>query len=99
MAVLTSEEKTRLETELATCEAQLTALQTSITNAMTKADVEEYRFDSGVGSQRVKNREIKELLMSQDWLERRCEQIRQRLAGKGVVNSNMRRKVGYYYGN
>lgn len=77
----------RLETKV----AQLEALNGAMTNTAA-SDVYEFRFDDGIGSQRVTKHEMREILKSISILEAEIDQLCDRLAGLGVVNFALRRR-------
>jgi len=84
------ERRTEYETMLETVKATYTA--------ELENPVEEYRFDSGEGSQRAKRRKLSELKEQIEWLEGEIDLINRRLKGSGIVTLNVRRKGGNRFG-
>lgn len=87
-------------TTRASIQARITTLQTRLTTADEAYDaalteIEEYRFDSGVGSQRVRYRKLGELQKAIDSIEARINSLARRLTGKGISNMSLRRKGGF----
>ena len=84
---------------IASIQAKITTLQTRLLVAEAAFDaalveIEEYRFDSGVGSQRVRYRKLGELQKAIDAIEARINSLTRRLSGKGISAMNLRRKGG-----
>jgi len=96
MACITPSTRIRIEARIAAKETALAALDIAFIAAST--EIEEYRFDSGEGSQRAKYRNLNEIKTNIDGLESEIEALYRRLAGKGVVNITLRRKHGVYQG-
>lgn len=98
MACISSAQRARLTADLAQVEAQLVIANASYTKALEAMDVEEYRFNSGEGSQMARQQDIKKLDAVIESLEARRDKIIRKLEGRGLVNLNMRRKRynGYY---
>jgi hypothetical protein len=90
MACISTARRTALLAELATLEALKTKYESALTEV--SAGVESYKFDSGEGSQQTKNRSLKEIRETLDWVNSRIEAINRRLNGTGIVNLNLRRK-------
>jgi len=93
MAYLSATTRTRLQAELTTVEAQISAANTTMTSIVGK-EIESYRLDTGEGSQQTKRLDIEKLERLISKLESKAERLRQRLAGAGVVNINVRRMDG-----
>ncbi|MCK5127566.1 MAG: hypothetical protein KAR42_15020 [candidate division Zixibacteria bacterium] len=94
MACITSSTRTRISASIAAKEAVLVSLYAAYSAAAT--EIEEYRFDSGEGNQRVTYRNLNEIKTNIDALESEIDSLYRRLAGKGVINMNLRRKHGAY---
>lgn len=92
MACMSSTQRARLTADLERIEAQLVIAYASFNNALAAMDVEEYRFNSGEGSQMAKQADIKKLNSVIESLESRRDRIIRKLEGRGIVNLNMRRK-------
>ena len=56
---------------------------------------EEYRFNSGEGSQQARRRKLNDLKEQIEWLEGEIDLINRRLKGSGIVTLNVRRKAGF----
>lgn len=93
MARLTAAEIAEIQAEIAELQEQKTIAETTIKETAA-IDVEEYRFDSGMGSQKAIRRKIKEFTDYIEWLNSRIDYLRRRLKCVNVVNINVRRK-GY----
>jgi len=100
MACISSAERTRLLEQLEILNTQIENANTALTAALVNSEVEEYRTNTGEGSQMTKRRSPKELNELIDQLESRQSQIYRKLYGKSLQNMNMRRKSynrGLYY--
>jgi hypothetical protein len=93
MAHLSAATRTRLQADLATVVAQIDAANAALTSLVAK-EIESYRLDTGEASQQAKRVDIEKLERLISRLEARADRIRQRLAGAGVVNLNVRRMDG-----
>lgn len=82
--------RTRILARIAVWESQLTSAYTTLDNLLQN-DVEEYRFDSTEGSQRVRNRSISQLERVIEKLERLIEYWYRRLNNQGLVSIALRR--------
>ena len=91
MAYIDSTVRAELIATRTELEAALTAINATYLAALGRRDVKEYRFDSGVSSQREEFRPLKELREERRYLQNEINRINQRLAGTGVVNLNVRR--------
>lgn len=98
MACLTSSKRAAYQADLDKVNELIAKALTSYERALENQDVEEYRFNSGEGSQMTKQADIKKLWANLESLYSRRDWLERRLNGKGVVNLNMRRKRynGYY---
>jgi len=73
-------------------EAQLTVVNTTYTRALAQ-DTEEYRFNSGEGSQWATKRKLSELKDQIDSLQSEIDQLYRRLnSGGGLVSIVLRRQ-------
>lgn len=86
-----SAKKARLLAKKTKLESQISTLETTL-DGLLATEVEEYRFDDGEGSQRVKRRKFEEVQKQLDNLEARLEAVCRELAGLGLVNIRLRRK-------
>ena len=85
---------------IASIQARITTLQTRLIIADEAYDsalieIEEYRLDTGVGSQRVRYRKLEQLQKAIDSIEARINSLQRRLLGKGISNMALRRKGGF----
>ncbi|MCK5504572.1 MAG: hypothetical protein KAJ10_05390 [Thermodesulfovibrionia bacterium] len=94
MSYITPTKKARVEARISAKEAQLAKLDTAYEAAST--EIEEYRFDSGDGSQRSKYRSLEKIGKEIERLEREIERLYQTLNGTGIVNLNLRRNPSNY---
>lgn len=91
MLALSSARRARILARITALDAQITALETAIEDAVAK-DIEEYSFNSGDGSQRAVNRKLDELNHSLDVLYRRREHWSNLFRGRGIVQMVARRR-------
>lgn len=96
MAFFTASRKSALEARLAKKQAQLDKLYEAYDDASD--NIKEYRFDSGAGSQRTEYRDLKDISVEIERLEKQIDALTRKLLGIGVVNINLRRK-NYYRGS
>lgn len=92
MACLTSSARARILADIAKVEAQILKAEESYDRALEAMDVEEYRFNSGEGSQMTRQADIKKLWSILENLYARRDSLYRRLEGKRLVNLNLRRK-------
>jgi len=92
MACLPTYLRTKYLADLASIQAQLTAIRATILTALENGEVEEYRFNSGEGSQQTIRRSLKELYNIQSSLEADEARILRKLNGRALTNLNLRRK-------
>ena len=83
----------RLQTQLARLELQIESANTAL-DALSAETIESYSLDTGEAKQQAKRWDSEKIDALIDRLERRAEHIRQRLAGMGVMNLNVRRTEG-----
>jgi hypothetical protein len=86
-----SERKIRLQTQLTTVQAQITALNTALTE-MSTSGVQSYSFSSGEGEQRTTRRSLKEITESLSQLLATEAHLINELYGMGIVAVKLRRK-------
>lgn len=91
MACLTSTERASILASIAEKEDQLTKANETYT-ALLQRTHDEYRFNSGEGSEWVVARKLKDLQEAIEFLERSINLLYRRLNHKGVVAINLRRK-------
>lgn len=89
MAFITTAQKTALKAQLLTYQNMLATAQAELAIAYTKPD--DYKFDSGEGSQRVKSRPLQDIEKSIRFLEGRIGSISKRLNGTGIVTLQTKR--------
>lgn len=85
-------ELARIQAQIATKEAQLTAANDALTAALEAGDVQSYKFDSGEGSQSASRRGLKELTDMVTRLEQELNRLYNRVNGTGLVTMNLRRR-------
>jgi hypothetical protein len=96
MARLSAARIAQLQARIVTLTAQATAADAAYEEALS-VGVEDYRVDTGDGSERVKRRKLKELLDNSSELWREIERLQNILDCKGITRLSLRRKpVGYY---
>jgi len=91
MSYLSTATRTRLLAQLANLETQIENANAALTSTTTQ-EIESYTLNTGEGSQSAKRWDGMKLEQLIRRLGRRAEHIRQRLAGLGVTNMNVRRK-------
>lgn len=92
MACLSSTQRAYYLADLERINSQLEKAYASYDRALEAMDVEEYRFNSGEGSQQTKQYDIKKINALIDDLESKRDRIIRKLEGRGLVNMNLRRK-------
>ena len=80
-----------LQARLAMKQSQLDALNNSMLNT-AQSDVFEFRFDDGIGSQRITKHEMREIQKNIQILEAEIDHLINRLSGLGVVEFALRRR-------
>jgi len=93
MSCLTSTQIAEIQAKITKRKEQLTKAEAAYDAALT--EIEEYRFDSGVGSQRVRYRGLDKLRKAITHIEAQIDWLERRLTGKGISALNLRRKGGY----
>ena len=93
MSCLTAATIASLQDRITTLQTRLAIADLAYDAALT--EIEEYRFDSGVGSQRVRYRKLEELQKAIDSIDSRINSLQRRLTGKGISNMSLRRKAGF----
>ena len=93
MSCLTAAKIAGIQAKIVTLSTALTAAEAAYLAALT--EIEEYRFDSGVGSQRIKYRDLGKLQKAIKHIEAQIDWLQRRLTGKGISALNLRRKSGY----
>ncbi len=98
MACLTSAQRARLQARLAIIQDHIAKAEESFGKALESMDVEEYRFNSGEGSQMARQADIKKLNDVLESLYAQEDSVIRKLEGRGIVNMNLRRKRYNTYG-
>jgi chromosome segregation ATPase len=93
MAYLAADTVTRLTAQLARLVTQIESANTAL-DALAAQEIESYSLDTNEAKQSAKRWDAEKFDTLIDRLERRAEHIRQRLAGMGVMNLNVRRTEG-----
>jgi len=89
MVCLSSDRITEIETTITNLRAALVIANASYLEALNPA--QDYRVDTGEGSQRVKRRTPKELLDSITSIQREIQRNTRILNGTGITKLNLRR--------
>ena len=84
-----------IEAEIAQYDAYLVALDVAYLSAVGNAEIEEYRFDSGDGSQKAIRRKPSEIREEMSAIQAKKDRLARKLSGSGSVNMRLRRGVGY----
>jgi uncharacterized small protein (DUF1192 family) len=90
MSCLSSSRIAQLKARLNKKTAQLDAANLLYDELLTDS-TESYRFDSGEGSQQAKSKKLSDVQDQISILESEIDRLQAKLAGKGIVNMNMRR--------
>lgn len=81
--------RTRMLAAIATREADLVALNTAYTEALTS--YRSYKLDTGGAEQQMMQRQIKELSEERTKLEKEIDALYRKLEGRGITSLKMRR--------
>jgi hypothetical protein len=92
MGCLSQSKVTDYLARIARIDSQLDKLYLSFDSSLEKADVEEYRFDSGDGSQKTIHRDPNKILDMIRGLESRRDWYAGQINGSGITSVNMRRE-------
>jgi hypothetical protein len=96
MGCLTSSQVAAIKAEIAKIDLQITAAETAYLSALGNSEIDEYRFDSGDGSQRAKRRSPKQIREEIEALQATRSRLQRKLDGTSNVNMNLRRRRGGY---
>lgn len=91
MGCLSSQQISDINAEIATLSTRLAALNTAYTGAIS-GGIESYRLDSGENASAVKYRSLEDMQRAIDSTSSRIKTLKNQLAGRGIVNLNLRRK-------
>ncbi len=94
MGCLTSTRRAEITAIIAKFDAQILLLEASFDSQLENAGIEETRFDSGDGSQKVIFRSPEESLKMLNFLTSRRNRYQGMLDGTGIVSIGLRRKRG-----
>jgi hypothetical protein len=97
MGCLSSSQVTRIKAAIARLDVLIAAAEDSLLTAVTNAEIETYRFDSGEGSQRADRRNPQEINDLIDDLVGRRNRLQRKLDGTSNTTINWRRR-SYGYG-
>lgn len=101
MGCLTSSQVAAIKAEIAKLDEYIAAAETAYTASLTNSEIEDYRFDSGDGSQKAKRRSPKEIREEIEALQASRNRLQRKLDGTSNVNMNTRRRRylhgGRYY--
>jgi hypothetical protein len=90
MASLTSAQRAAIQARIDTATAQLAIANATYTRLLAQ-DAEEYRFDSGEGSQRAIKRKLTEVKGQIDALQSDIDRLNAQLSNIGLMTINLRR--------
>ncbi len=96
MGCLSPTQVAAIKAEIVIIDAQIDAANTALLESIQSSKTQEYRFDSGDGSQRVMNRSPKEINSLINELQSSRNRLQRKLNGTSNVNMNLRRSRGYY---
>ena len=89
---LNSSERTRIRALIVEKEDQLAVANATYLKAL-QSDAEQYKLDTGEGSQMTKKRKLSEIKEAIDSLQQEIENLYRRLRCGGLVKMNLRRKI------
>lgn len=90
MPCLTRSRRITLQLRLAKREASLAIVEDTYDELLANG-IEEYKFDSTEGRQETRRRKLTDLKAQIDSLTAEIDSITRKLAGRGVINLNLRR--------
>lgn len=96
MGCLSSTRVAEIKAEIVIIDAQIDAANTALLDSITNSKIQEYRFDSGDGSQRTMYRSPKEINSLINELQSSRNRLQRKINGTSNVNMNLRRKRGGY---
>lgn len=91
MSYLDPATKARIQAQIATKEAQLTAANTAYDEALRNSEVQSYMLDTGEGKQATTRRKPAEIYTQIKQLESDLNRLYRRLGGTGIVSVTLRR--------
>lgn len=92
MSCLSSAARAAIRAEIIELDAMIAIVKAAYISSLTNSEVEEYRFDSGDGSQRATRRSPKEIKAEWDDLASSRNRLLRKLNGTSNVNMNLRRR-------
>jgi hypothetical protein len=92
MGCLSSSEITAIKGKIADLDALIEAAEAAYLKSLTNSEIEEYRFDSGDGSQKTVRRSPKEIREEIEALLSRRGRLVRQLNGTSNINLTLRRK-------
>lgn len=96
MGCLTATQRATIEAQIVKIDALIAAGEDALLEAIGNSEVEEYRFDSGDGSQRTRRRNPNQINQLIDDLTARRNRLQRKLDGTMNVTLAFRRR-GYCY--
>lgn len=91
MSIYSQARYARIKAQIVTKEAQLIKANETYESLLSN-EVDDFKFDSGEGSQRSHRRNLNELKKQIDSLESQIENLYRRIQTSGLVNIVLRRK-------
>ena len=94
MGCLSASRVAAIKAQIVKLDGFIEAAETAYLSALTNSEHEEYRFDSGDGSQRAKRRSPDKIRIEIEALEATRNRLQRKLNGTSNVNMNLRRVRG-----
>ena len=91
MSCTLSTKRARWRSRLAKLEAQLVLIDTTYDELATKP-YDQYRFDTGEGSQHVRNKSLAELAKEQTRLQAEIDRLNNLICGSGITRISVNRR-------
>lgn len=91
MALTISQKRAGWAKTLAKYEAQMVALDAAILAATT--EIEQYKLETGEGSQSVKYRDLEKMYKTQEKLQKNIDWYERKICGAGIRRFSQRRQL------
>jgi hypothetical protein len=95
MGCLTTAKRAEIQAQIDKLDILIAAYDATLLAAATGGEIEEYRFDSGDGSQKAIRRDPNSLNKLLETLQSRRNRLQGELDGTGIVSMKLRRKAGH----